>query len=162
VLPDAPLTSREIEVVQLLAEGKSNKQVAAALGVSTRTIESRRTHIMRKMNFESFSDPVRFAVRNNLVEAYALATSCEMRPGIKKGPAAYYKAPARMTMLVASECEFTDGPAISEGLGLGAPAANARGCPRWDLTSWRSCGDRGGEQAARLGVPRSTRPSRSR
>jgi DNA-binding NarL/FixJ family response regulator len=68
-LPDSPLTSREIEVVQLLAEGKSNKQVAAALGVSTRTIESHRTHIMRKMNFESFSDLVRFAVRNNLVEA---------------------------------------------------------------------------------------------
>lgn len=62
-----PLTAREVEVVQLLADGKGNKQVASALGVSTRTIESHRNHIMRKMNFESFSQLVRFAVRNNLV-----------------------------------------------------------------------------------------------
>lgn len=66
--PDSPLTPREIEVVQLLADGKSNKQVAAALGVSSRTIESHRNHIMHKMNFASFSDLVRFAVRSNLVE----------------------------------------------------------------------------------------------
>ena len=55
--------------MQLLAEGKSNKQVATALGVSTRTIESHRNHIMRKMEFTSFSDLVRFAVRSGLVEA---------------------------------------------------------------------------------------------
>jgi len=64
----SPLTPREVEVVQLLAEGKSNKEVAAALNVSTRTIESHRNHIMTKMKFASFSDLVRFAVRNNLVE----------------------------------------------------------------------------------------------
>jgi DNA-binding NarL/FixJ family response regulator len=64
---DSPLTEREIQVVQLLAEGKSNKEVAATLGVSTRTIESHRNHIMRKMNFTSFSDMIRFAVRSNLV-----------------------------------------------------------------------------------------------
>lgn len=63
----SPLTPREIEVVQLLADGKGNKQVASALGVSTRTIESHRNHIMRKMGFGSFSELVRFAVRNNLV-----------------------------------------------------------------------------------------------
>jgi DNA-binding NarL/FixJ family response regulator len=64
----SPLTPREIEVVQLLAEGKSNKEVAAALNVSTRTIESHRNHVMTKMKFASFSDLVRFAVRSNLVE----------------------------------------------------------------------------------------------
>jgi len=64
----SPLTPREIEVVQLLAEGKSNKEVAAALNVSTRTIESHRNHIMTKMKFASFSELVRYAVRNNLVE----------------------------------------------------------------------------------------------
>ena len=64
----APLTPREVEVVRLLAEGKSNKEVAAALHVSTRTVESHRNHIMHKMEFESFSDLVRFAIRNNLVE----------------------------------------------------------------------------------------------
>jgi DNA-binding NarL/FixJ family response regulator len=63
-----PLTPREVEIVQLLAEGKSNKETAAALGVSTRTIESHRNHIMHKMNFESFSDLVKFAIRKSLVE----------------------------------------------------------------------------------------------
>jgi len=65
---DASLTQREIEVVRLLAEGKANKQVAAELKVSTRTIESHRHHIMKKMSFASFSDLVKFAVRHNLVE----------------------------------------------------------------------------------------------
>lgn len=66
-LPGSPLTPREIEVVQLLAEGKSNKEVAVALAVSTRTVESHRNHIMHKMNFANFSELIRFAVRNNLV-----------------------------------------------------------------------------------------------
>ncbi len=68
-LPGAPLTAREIEVVQRLAEGRSNKEVASDLGVSTRTVESHRNHIMRKMNFNSFSELVRFAVRNHLVDS---------------------------------------------------------------------------------------------
>jgi DNA-binding NarL/FixJ family response regulator len=67
-IPGAPLTAREVEIVQLLGAGKSNKEVAATLGVSTRTIESHRNHIMHKMNFASFSDLIRFAIRNNLVE----------------------------------------------------------------------------------------------
>jgi DNA-binding NarL/FixJ family response regulator len=67
-LPGSPLTNREVEVIQLLAEGKSNKEAAVELGVSTRTVESHRTHIMHKMNFRSFSELVRFAVRNNLVD----------------------------------------------------------------------------------------------
>lgn len=66
-IPGAPLTEREVQVVQLLAQGKSNKEVATALSVSTRTIESHRNHIMRKMNFASFSELVRFAIRANLV-----------------------------------------------------------------------------------------------
>lgn len=65
--PGSPLTDRELQVVQLLAEGKSNKEVAGALAVSTRTVESHRSHIMHKMNFVSFSELIRFAVRNNLV-----------------------------------------------------------------------------------------------
>jgi DNA-binding NarL/FixJ family response regulator len=63
-----PLTERELQVVQMLAEGKSNKEVAGLLGVSTRTIESHRNHIMRKMNFTSFSDLIKFALRSNLIE----------------------------------------------------------------------------------------------
>jgi DNA-binding NarL/FixJ family response regulator len=63
-----PLSTRELEVVQLLAAGKSNKEAAGMLGVSSRTVESHRNHIMRKMGFACFSDIVRFAIRNNLIE----------------------------------------------------------------------------------------------
>jgi DNA-binding NarL/FixJ family response regulator len=66
-MPDSPLTDREIQVVQLLAEGKSNKEVAVALGVSTRTVEGHRNHIMHKMNFASFSELIRYAVRSRPV-----------------------------------------------------------------------------------------------
>ena len=65
---EVPLSARELEVVQLLASGKSNKEAAAMIGVSTRTVESHRNHIMRKMNFRSFSDLIRFAIRNNLIQ----------------------------------------------------------------------------------------------
>jgi DNA-binding NarL/FixJ family response regulator len=68
VIAGTSLTPREAEIIQLLAQGKSNKETAAALGVSTRTVESHRNHIMHKMEFESFSDMVRFAIRKNLVE----------------------------------------------------------------------------------------------
>ncbi|MGH9736442.1 MAG: response regulator [Candidatus Acidiferrales bacterium] len=64
----ATLSPRQIEILQLLAEGSSNKQIAAALSISIRTVESHRHHIMRRMQFETFSHLVRFAVRNNLVE----------------------------------------------------------------------------------------------
>ncbi len=62
------LTAREREVIQLLAEGKSNKEVAAALGISTKTAETHRTNIMRKLDFHSLSDLVRYAIRNNMLE----------------------------------------------------------------------------------------------
>ena len=64
---EAPLSAREMEVVQLLANGKSNKEAAALMGLSTRTVESHRSHIMRKMEFHSFSDLIRFAIRNDLI-----------------------------------------------------------------------------------------------
>ena len=65
---DVALSNREMEVVQLLARVKSNKEAAAMLGVSTRTVESHRNHIMRKMEFGSFSDLIRFAIRSNLIQ----------------------------------------------------------------------------------------------
>jgi DNA-binding NarL/FixJ family response regulator len=68
VIAGTSLTPREAEIIQLLAQGKSNKEAAGVLGVSTRTVESHRNHIMHKMEFESFSDMVRFAIRKNLVE----------------------------------------------------------------------------------------------
>lgn len=66
--PDFPLSIRETEVLQLLVEGKSNKEVAVILGISTRTVENHRAQIMRKLGCSSLSDLVRYAIRNKIVE----------------------------------------------------------------------------------------------
>ncbi len=62
-----PLTGRQREVVKLLAEGKSNKEVAGELGISVKTVETHRHQIMRKLRMRSFSDLVRYAVREGIV-----------------------------------------------------------------------------------------------
>lgn len=67
--PHSTLTAREREIVQLLAEGKSNKQTASVLGVSVKTIEAHRANLMRKLRLRSLSDLVRYAVRNRIVQA---------------------------------------------------------------------------------------------
>ena len=61
------LTPREREVVQLLAEGKGNKEVASLLSISVKTAETHRTNIMRKLDCHSLSDLVRYAIRNNII-----------------------------------------------------------------------------------------------
>lgn len=62
------LSPREREIVQLLAEGKSNKEVAAALGISVKTAETHRSNIMRKGGFGSLAELVRYAIRNRIIE----------------------------------------------------------------------------------------------
>jgi DNA-binding NarL/FixJ family response regulator len=62
------LTPREREIVQLVAEGKSTKEVADKLNISPKTAETHRTNIMRKLNLHSLSQLVRYAIRNKLVE----------------------------------------------------------------------------------------------
>jgi DNA-binding NarL/FixJ family response regulator len=68
--PEAPadLTARERETAQLLAEGLSNKDIAARLDISVKTAETHRTNIMRKIGAHSLADVVRYAIRNGLVE----------------------------------------------------------------------------------------------
>ncbi len=61
------LTSREREIVQLLAEGKSSKEVASDLGISVKTAETHRANIMRKLDLHSVSELVRYAVRNEII-----------------------------------------------------------------------------------------------
>jgi DNA-binding NarL/FixJ family response regulator len=63
------LTSREREIVQLLAEGKSSKEVASSLGISVKTAETHRANVMRKLELHSVSELVRYAVRNQIIEA---------------------------------------------------------------------------------------------
>ncbi len=67
VAPDG-LSPREREIVQLLGEGKSNKEVATTLGISVKTAETHRAAVMRKLGFSAFSELVRYAVRNHLVQ----------------------------------------------------------------------------------------------
>lgn len=63
------LTAREREITQLLAEGKSSKEVAVALGISVKTAETHRANIMRKLAIHSVSELVRYAVKNQIIEA---------------------------------------------------------------------------------------------
>jgi DNA-binding NarL/FixJ family response regulator len=65
----ARLTSRELEVLQLLAEGLANKEIAAKLSISPKTAETHRARIMAKLEFHSVTDLVRYAVRNHIIEA---------------------------------------------------------------------------------------------
>lgn len=63
------LTKREIEIVELLARGKSNKEVATELNISLRTAETHRANIMNKLQLHSVQDLVRYAIRNKMVES---------------------------------------------------------------------------------------------
>jgi DNA-binding NarL/FixJ family response regulator len=65
----ALLTAREREIVQLLAEGKINKEVAVALGISVKTVDAHRANIMHKLNLHSVTDLVRYAIRNLIIAA---------------------------------------------------------------------------------------------
>ena len=63
------LTSRERQIVQLIAEGHSNKAIAELLGISVKTVETHRATVMGKLNLPSSAGLVRYAIRNKLVEA---------------------------------------------------------------------------------------------
>ena len=62
------LTSRQREIVQLLAEGKTSKDVSALLNLSVKTVETHRANIMKRLSCHSVSELVRYAVRNNIVQ----------------------------------------------------------------------------------------------
>jgi DNA-binding NarL/FixJ family response regulator len=72
------LTPREREIVQLLAEGKSTKEVAAILNLSVKTAETHRSNVMRKLGIHSISELVLYALRNNIIQTQVGA------PGVKK------------------------------------------------------------------------------
>lgn len=63
------LTHREREVVQLIAEGRINKEIAGLLSISIKTVETHRASAMHKLNLRTTADLVRYAVRNNIVQA---------------------------------------------------------------------------------------------
>jgi two-component system response regulator NreC len=65
--PKDPLTSRERQVLQLIAEGKSTKDVASVLGISVKTAESHRTRLMQKLDIHETASLVLYAVRRGIV-----------------------------------------------------------------------------------------------
>src|SRR5437762_858042 len=75
------LTAREREIVQLVAEGKSTKEVAVTLGVSVKTAETHRSNLMRKLSLHCVSELVLYAVRNNIVQVPS-----EQASGLHGGP----------------------------------------------------------------------------
>jgi two-component system response regulator NreC len=67
--PGQRLSAREREIVQLLAEGKTNKEVGDVLGISVRTAETHRASVLRKLSLDSVAGLVRYAIRNKIIEA---------------------------------------------------------------------------------------------
>jgi len=65
---ESAISSREREILQLLAEGKSNKDISDLLNLSIKTVETHRANIMRKLNFKNITDLVLYAVRNHIIE----------------------------------------------------------------------------------------------
>ena len=63
-----PLTSREKEILQLLAEGKSNKEIAQLLFISLKTVDTHRSNIMSKLNLHSVVGLVRYAIREKIIQ----------------------------------------------------------------------------------------------
>ena len=66
--PGGALTPREREVVQLVAEGCTSKEVAHRLGISVKTVDTHRSNLMRKLRLHSVSQLVRYAIRNKLAQ----------------------------------------------------------------------------------------------
>jgi DNA-binding NarL/FixJ family response regulator len=72
------LTPREREIVQLVAEGKSTKEVASVLHLSVKTAETHRSNIMRKLSIHSVSDLVLYAVRNNIIHVASVSNEVKL------------------------------------------------------------------------------------
>jgi DNA-binding NarL/FixJ family response regulator len=68
------LTSRELEVIQLVAEGQANKQVAAGLNISIKTVEKHRQHLMDKLNIHDTAGLTRYAIAQGIIESSVQVT----------------------------------------------------------------------------------------
>jgi len=66
-IPEDPLTTREREVLQLVAEGKTTKEIAAQLGISAKTADSHRTNIMEKLDIHDTAGLVRYAIKRGII-----------------------------------------------------------------------------------------------
>jgi DNA-binding NarL/FixJ family response regulator len=71
------LTSRESELLQLVAEGHVNKQIASELGISIKTVEKHRQHLMEKLNIHDIAGLTRFAIEEGITESSVQSTTSE-------------------------------------------------------------------------------------
>ena len=69
VSTEGPLTSREREILVLVAQGKVSRKIAAQLGIVLKTVEAHRANLMRKLGLHGLTDLVRYALRNGIIEA---------------------------------------------------------------------------------------------
>jgi DNA-binding NarL/FixJ family response regulator len=76
----AELTSREAELLQLIAEGQANKQIAAELSISIKTVEKHRQHLMEKLNIHDIAGLTRFAIAAGIVESSVQSTIAQDTP----------------------------------------------------------------------------------
>jgi len=76
----AQLTSREVELLQLIAEGKANKQIASELDISIKTVEKHRQHLMEKLNIHDIAGLTRFAIATGIIESSIQSTIAQGAP----------------------------------------------------------------------------------
>jgi DNA-binding NarL/FixJ family response regulator len=76
---DTQLTSREAELLQLIAEGHVNKQIASELGISIKTVEKHRQHLMEKLNIHDIAGLTRFAIATGIIESRAQSTLAQTK-----------------------------------------------------------------------------------
>ena len=74
------LTSRELEVLQLIAEGDANKQIAAELGISIKTVEKHRAHLMEKLDIHDTAGLTRYAIAAGIIESSVQLTIVPDQP----------------------------------------------------------------------------------
>ena len=77
---DHQLTSREEELLQLIAEGHSNKQIASELSISIKTVEKHRQHLMEKLNIHDIAGLTRFAIAAGIIESSVQSTVARGAP----------------------------------------------------------------------------------
>lgn len=104
-LVEKDLSPRQRDVVMLLAEGKTNKQIAAILNLSARTVEAYRANVMRKLKLRSFPGLVRYAVRKLIVQLQLSEKSSSTNEGRDAlgAPPAFGASGARMSALEMSD-----------------------------------------------------------
>ena len=77
---DTELTSREAELLQLIAEGQANKQIASELGISIKTVEKHRQHLMEKLKIHDIAGLTRFAIAEGIIESSVQSTISRAEP----------------------------------------------------------------------------------